>query len=160
MEAGLIRLTMRAMCVRWRGGAVCACVYASDGARVHCARLAHRKRDRRSREARAEGGGGEREGDVKVQRKEDRWMQREHLETSFGQCARAYSLVSAEHLARTLGVPVGKVNEMADASHWTTDAETGAYVPVSVEPPVGKVELMAQLKVLTDYVAHVEKELK
>jgi hypothetical protein len=30
-------------------------------------------------------------------------MQRTHLERSFAQCARAYSQVSAEHLARTLG---------------------------------------------------------
>ena len=53
-----------------------------------------------------------------------------------------------------------KVSELADAAGWTSDAETGAYVPASVEEPAGKVELMAQLKVLTDYVAHVEKEVK
>ena len=49
---------------------------------------------------------------------------------------------------------------MADAAGWTSDVETGAYVPVATEPPGGKVDLMAQLKTLTDYVAHVEKELK
>ena len=87
-------------------------------------------------------------------------MRREHLERAFGQCARAYSLISAEHLAATLGVPVAKVNEMADAAGWTSDAETGAYVPAHVEEPSGKVELMSQLKILTDYVAHVEKEVK
>lgn len=87
-------------------------------------------------------------------------MQRTHLERSFAQCARAYSQVSAEHLARTLGAPVAKVNEMADAAHWTTDAETGAYVPAFVDEPQGKVELMAQLQILTDYAAHVERELK
>jgi len=87
-------------------------------------------------------------------------MQREHLERSFAQCARAYSLISAEHLASTLGAPVGKIAQMADAACWTTDAETGAYVPATAEDPTGKVELMAQLQILTDYVAHVEREVK
>lgn len=162
-------------------------------------------------------------------------MQREHLQRSFGHCARAYSLISAEHLAQTLGarlsrraaprvaplpaarhqrldtaphdvrreltrvlrflaagVPVAKVQQMADAAGWTSDVETGAYgaplrrahahtplaltrvgwalltsfapraaaVPATPTEPAGKVELMPQLKILTDYVAHVEKELK
>ena len=52
-------------------------------------------------------------------------MKREHVEKCFGQCAKAYSLISAEHLARTIGVTAAKVSEMADAAHWTTDAETG-----------------------------------
>ena len=78
---------------------------------------------------------------------------------------------------------------MADAAHWTTDAETGAYgplrafdlsvphaaadaaphaarahvraaVPAVVEEPTGKLELMSQLQILTDYVAHIERECK
>ena len=60
----------------------------------------------------------------------------------------------------TAGVPVATVSQMADAAGWTSDLETGAYVPVATEAPGGKVDLMAQLKTLTDYVAHVEKELK
>ena len=55
---------------------------------------------------------------------------------------------------------MGKVHEMADAAGWTSDAETGAYVPAIAEEPAGKLELMSQLKILTDFVAHVEKEVK
>ena len=33
-------------------------------------------------------------------------------------------------------------------------------VPAAVEEVAGKVELMSQLQILTDYVAHVEKQLK
>ena len=49
---------------------------------------------------------------------------------------------------------------MADAAGWTSDAETGAYVPAVAEDSAGKLELMSQLRILTDYVAHVEKEVK
>jgi hypothetical protein len=35
-----------------------------------------------------------------------------------------------------------------------------AAVPAFVDEPQGKVELMAQLQILTDYAAHVERELK
>ena len=58
------------------------------------------------------------------------------------------------------GVPVARVNAMADAAGWTTDAETGAYVPVVPAQPQEQLELMSQLQVLTDYVSHIEKEIK
>ena len=87
-------------------------------------------------------------------------MQREHLARSFAQCARAYSHISAEQLSATLGVPPAKVAALADAANWTTDAETGAYMPAPVEEQAGTVEMRSQLKILTDYVAHVERELK
>ena len=60
----------------------------------------------------------------------------------------------------TLGVPAAKVAALADAANWTTDAETGAYMPAPVEEQAGTVEMRSQLKILTDYVAHVERELK
>ena len=70
------------------------------------------------------------------------------------------TLDAPSRLSATAGVPVATVSQMADAAGWTSDLETGAYVPVATEAPGGKVDLMAQLKTLTDYVAHVEKELK
>ena len=87
-------------------------------------------------------------------------LQREHLSRYFTHAVRAYSLVTAESLASTLGVPLDTVHQMASAAGWTTDAESGAYVPCAApdeakaRPPV--VETLAML---TDYVAHVEKSL-
>ena len=49
---------------------------------------------------------------------------------------------------------------MANAAGWPVDAESGAYVPQREEEPKGKPQLMEQLEVLTDYVAHIEKECK
>ena len=71
-----------------------------------------------------------------------------------------HSLLRSMLASRHAGVPVATVSQMADAAGWTSDLETGAYVPVATEAQGGKVDLMAQLKTLTDYVAHVEKELK
>ena len=55
---------------------------------------------------------------------------------------------------------VAVVNRMADAAGWTSDAESGAYVPCVTDEPPGKLNLREQLQTLTDYVAHVEKEIK
>lgn len=87
-------------------------------------------------------------------------LQREHLQRSFRQFAKAYSIISGEALAKALGVPVATVHEMANAANWTTDAESGAYVPVVPEEPPGKPALLEQLSVLTDFVSHIEKEVK
>ena len=87
-------------------------------------------------------------------------MQHEHLQRSFDGLARAYSLISASALAAILGISVDKVHEMANAAGWTVDAESGAYAPSVAEAPKGKPELMQQLSILTDYVAHMEKEVK
>ena len=87
-------------------------------------------------------------------------LRAELLERAFRRCVGAYSLVSAANLAANLGVPEQKIHEMAAAAGWTTDAESGAYVPSAPEPAAAKPALLAQLELLTSYVAHVDKELK
>ena len=57
-------------------------------------------------------------------------------------------------------VCVYRGKQPANAANWTTDAESGAYVPVVPEEPPGKPALLEQLSVLTDFVAHIEKEVK
>jgi len=87
-------------------------------------------------------------------------LQREHLQRCFNDTVRAYSLVSAASLSATLGVPVSTVQQMANAAGWTTDAESGAYVPCGGDEPKTKPALAETLSRLTDYVAHVEREIK
>jgi len=87
-------------------------------------------------------------------------LQREHLKRCFEDSVRAYSVVSAASLSRTLGVPVETVHQMANAAGWTTDAESGAYVPCAAETVPTKPALAETLSRLTDYVAFVERELK
>jgi hypothetical protein len=62
--------------------------------------------------------------------------------------------------ATCAGVPMAAVTEMANAANWTTDAESGAYVPAPKEEATGKPQLTEQLSALTDYVAHIEQEIK
>ena len=57
-------------------------------------------------------------------------------------------------------MPLARVHEMANAANWTVDAESGAYVPAAAEEAKGKPALLEQLARLTDYVAHIEKEVK
>ena len=85
-------------------------------------------------------------------------LQREQVTRMFGQVAKAYTHVSAESLAQSLGVPVQTVHEMATAASWTTDAESGAYVPVANES-AAKAPFMQKLERFTEYIAHVEKDM-
>ena len=87
-------------------------------------------------------------------------LQREHMSRTFAEIAKAYSLIRAESGARALGVSVAKFSEMANAAGWTVDAESGAYVPHKEEETERKPQMMEQLQMLTDYVAHIEKEVK
>ena len=87
-------------------------------------------------------------------------MQREHLEQSFVQAAKAYRHVSAAHLAQILGVPVAKIDELAAAANWPTDAESGAYRPCAPDVDDAPPMMMEQLGRLTNYVAHIEREVK
>jgi len=85
-------------------------------------------------------------------------LQREHVARMFGQVAKAYTHVSAESLAHSLGIPVQAVHEMATAANWTTDAESGAYVPVA-EETAAKAPFIQKLERFTEYIAHVEKDM-
>jgi len=87
-------------------------------------------------------------------------LQREHLARCFGQAVRAYSLVSAEYLSQTIGVPIETVHQTASEQEWTTDAETGAYVPGPPADPKAQPALVETLERLTAYVAHVEREVR
>lgn len=85
-----------------------------------------------------------------------RRMASEHEERWMTHASKSYSVVSPRCLVETIGVPVARVQEMAAAAGWTTDSELDAYVPKEVAEPESKLALHEQLKVLTDYVAHVE----
>ena len=87
-------------------------------------------------------------------------LQREHLKRCFSDAARVYTRVSADALSKLLGVPVDTVQQMANDAGWTTDAESGAFVPCVPEEPKPSRELTETLGRLTDYIAHVERELK
>ena len=58
------------------------------------------------------------------------------------------------------GVPTETINQMASSAGWTTDAESGAYLPCVPDEPKARPPLYEMLTRLTDYVAHVEKEVK
>ena len=58
------------------------------------------------------------------------------------------------------GVSVERILELAYAAGWTTDAESGAYVPSATEQLKPRPEFAEMLTRLTDYVAHAERELK
>lgn len=87
-------------------------------------------------------------------------LQRQHLARCFAQTVQAYSLVTAEALSQALGVPLDTVHQMASAQGWTTDAETGAYIPSAPEEAKVRQPLFDTLDRLTDYVAHVDREIR
>lgn len=87
-------------------------------------------------------------------------LQRQHLERSFALMARVYSAVRSEHLSKRLGVPVDAIAQMASAAGWTTDAETGAWKPKAEVAKDPSPPSASHLSKLTDYVAHIDVEIK
>jgi COP9 signalosome complex subunit 8 len=88
-------------------------------------------------------------------------LQVDALVRGFAICSQAYCRVTAAHLSTVLGVPEARVHELAEKAGWTVDAEEpGVYLPVAPEVPPETIELPAQLEKLTNYVAHIEKELR
>jgi len=87
-------------------------------------------------------------------------LHEQYLKHSFTQIGAAYATVSAESLAEKLGVPVAKVHEFASAAGWTADAVSGFYKPLQPESDKQQSVKLEQLQKLTNYVAHLEQEVR
>ena len=87
-------------------------------------------------------------------------LHEQYLKRSFTQIGAAYATVSAESLAEKLGVPVAKVHEFASAAGWTADAVSGFYKPLQPESDKQQSVKLEQLQKLTNYVAHLEQEVR
>ena len=90
-------------------------------------------------------------------------LHEQYLKHSFTQIGTAYAAVSAESLAEKLGVPVATVHDFASAAGWTADAVSGFFKPLQPESEKQQKHQsvkLQQLQQLTNYVAHLEQEVR
>jgi len=87
-------------------------------------------------------------------------LQRRSLEGAFRHFGSAYSTIMPETLSAKLGVSVTTVHELALAHGWVLEMTSGAYKPVPTEMPLGDTSQKDTMQQLTDFVAHLEREVR
>jgi len=87
-------------------------------------------------------------------------LRRQCVEAAFRKIGMAYASILPESLAAKLGVPLQTVQELATEHGWTVDIATGALRPVQREGPPPEGAHLESLQQLTNFVAHLEHEVK